>query len=336
MKHAEKRRITELNNQERNGPERMKEVLFLNPVFKQMIWGGNRMSKEYGYQIPGDNTGECWAISAHANGDCTIKGGSYDTTPLSTLWKEHKELFGNSKEAVFPLLIKIIDAKADLSIQVHPDDAYAKENEAGAMGKTECWYILDCDKDAKIVIGHHAKDKQELRQMIEENRWNDLISVRPIKKGDFFQIEPGTVHAIKAGTLILETQQSSDITYRLYDYGRLQNGKPRELHIDKSIDVIRCPHTEQSGDKSVRTVEDATIETLVSCNFYEVEKCNVHGSAHFDTDGVYRLFSVIEGSGSIDGTEITKGTHFIVPSNYGSYELKGDITLISSIAKEKR
>lgn len=294
------------------------------------------MRKEYGYAIPGEDTGECWAISAHANGDCTIQGGKYHGIALSELWKNHRELFGNSKEERFPLLVKIIDAKTDLSIQVHPDDAYAKENENGASGKTECWYILDCDEEAQIVIGHNAKDKQELRQMIEEKRWGDLIKVRPVKKGDFFQIEPGTVHAIKAGTLILETQQSSDVTYRLYDYGRLQNGKPRELHIEKSIDVIRCPHVEQSNHTSLRENENASIETLVSCRFYEVEKITVNGKADFHTDGTYRLFSVIEGNGRVDGYELKKGTHFIVPSNYETYHLEGNMTLISPIAKEER
>lgn len=310
----------------------MKEILFLNPVFKQMIWGGNRMRSEFGYDIPGENTGECWAISAHPGGDGTIRGGAFDGMHLSELFCTHKELFGNTGEEVFPLLVKIIDAKADLSIQVHPDDAYAKEKEHGALGKTECWYILDCDEDAKIVIGHHAKDKQELRQMIEENRWDELIQVRPIKKGDFFQIEPGTVHAIKAGTLILETQQSSDITYRLYDYGRLQNGKPRELHIEKSIDVIRCPQQVPDGTRSTVRAGDAKVDTLVSCRFYEVKKIVLKGTMQAETGGIYRLFSVIEGSGTIDGRKIKKGDHFILPSSYGCYELMGDMTLISSIA----
>lgn len=312
----------------------MKEILFLKPVFKQMIWGGDRMAKEYGYDIPGDNTGECWAISAHQNGDGTIAGGTYDGWQLSRLLAEHKELFGNSTEEVFPLLIKIIDAKADLSIQVHPDDAYAGKNENGSLGKTECWYILDCDPDATIVVGHNAKDKDELRQMISENRWDELIRVRPIKKGDFFQIEPGTVHAIKAGTLILETQQSSDVTYRLYDYGRLQNGKPRELHIEKSIDVIGCPHKEQSSERETTKNGGAKTELMVSCPFYTVEKTELNGTAVFDTDGKYRLCSIIEGEGSIDGTAVKKGDHFILPSGYGEYSLTGSMALISSFAGE--
>ncbi len=315
---------------------RLKEILFLKPVFKQMIWGGNRMAAEYGYELPGEDTGECWAISAHANGDGTIQGGTYDGWQLSRLYREHRELFGNSTEEVFPLLVKIIDAKADLSIQVHPDDAYAAEKENGSLGKTECWYILDCEENATIVVGHHAKDKEELRLMIEENRWDDLIDTRPIHKGDFFQIEPGTVHAIKAGTLILETQQSSDITYRLYDYGRLQNGKPRELHIEKSIDVIRCPQEERKEEYPVECFEGARIQTMVSCLFYTVKKIMLRGQANLETKGIYQLFSVIDGEGTLDGTPLKKGDHFILPSGYDSCLLTGNMELITSYTKEKQ
>ena len=291
------------------------------------------MRSEYGYNIPGEDTGECWAISAHANGDCTVTGGTYDGVSLSSLYREHRELFGNSKEEVFPLLIKIIDAKADLSIQVHPDDTYANVNENGALGKTECWYILDCDEDATIVIGHNAKDKAELKSMIEGNRWNELISPRPIKKGDFFQITPGTVHAIKEGTLILETQQSSDITYRLYDYGRLQNGKPRELHLEKSMDVITCPHTDTLATGDVVQIKDAKVETLVSCKYYSVKKISLNGETELSREGLYQLFSVISGSGSIDGREIKKGDHFMLPAGYDTYKLVGEMELITSFTE---
>jgi len=308
----------------------LREILFLSPVFKQMIWGGNRMATEYGYNIPGDNTGECWAISAHKNGDDTILGGTYDGWSLSRLYAEHRELFGDSKEEVFPLLVKIIDAKADLSIQVHPDDVYANANENGSLGKTECWYILDCDEDATIVIGHNAKDKQELTEMIAQNRWSELICARKVHKGDFFQIEPGTVHAIKAGTLILETQQSSDVTYRLYDYGRLQNGQPRELHIEKSIDVIGCPHRDVVAEGTVKKVQDAEIHTMVECCYYTVKKICLNGEADLPMDGSYQLFSVIEGDGRIDGTPIKKGDHFILPTGYGVFRLSGDMEIMIS------
>ena len=221
----------------------MKQILYLTPVLREMLWGGRRLA-EFGYDLPQGNIGECWGVSAHEKGDCTVRGGRYDGKKLSELWHEEPELFGGGPAVYgdFPLLIKIIDAQDDLSIQVHPDDAYAKEHENGACGKTECWYVLDAAPGAGIVIGHNAKKAEELRSMVTEGRFRELIREVPVKKGDFFQIEPGTVHAIKKGTLLLETQESSDVTYRLYDYDRLQNGVKRPLHIDKSLDVIRVPN----------------------------------------------------------------------------------------------
>ena len=288
------------------------------------------MRAEYGYDIPGDDTGECWAVSAHAKGDCTVRGGEFDGMTLSKLWKERRDVFGNVPGEEFPLLIKIIDAKADLSIQVHPDDAYAGEHENGALGKTECWYILDCDKDAQIVVGHNAASKEELKSMIAEGRWEELIRVRPIQKGDFFQIEPGTVHAIKKGNLILETQQSSDITYRLYDYGRLQNGKPRELHIEKSIDVIRCPHEDVQTGRITKAFVGGELETLVVCQFYTVQKLTADGRFMLSQEGPFTIASVIEGEGWIDGVSVKKGDHFILPAGFGSFEVEGKMTMIVS------
>lgn len=308
----------------------MAELLFLEPVFKEMIWGGNRLATDFGYEIPSDHTGECWAISAHDNGDCTVKNGTYEGKKLSELWKQHHELFGSVQGDRFPLLIKIIDAKADLSIQVHPDDEYAKKNENGSYGKTECWYILDCEKNTNIVVGHNAKNKEELKSMIEQKQWGELIRQIPIKKGDFFQITPGTVHAIKAGTLILETQQNSDITYRLYDYDRLQNGKPRELHLNKSIDVIRCPYEGQKNEFETTQMEHAVVTQLVQCEFYTVDKIDVTGSQQFKTNAPFLIASVIEGEGNIDGIKVKKGDHFILPNGYDTFTLEGTLSLITS------
>lgn len=300
-----------------------KEVLFLQPVFKEMIWGGQRLRSDFGYEIPGDQTGECWAISAHKNGDCKVTGGTYDGQSLSRLWNEHRELFGNYPGDTFPLLIKIIDAKEDLSIQVHPNDAYAKEHENGSLGKTECWYILDCEPDTDIVIGHNAKTKDELTQMIDQGRFDDLIRTQPVHKGDFFQIDPGTVHAIKGGTLILETQQNSDITYRVYDYGRLTNGKPRELHVEKSKDVIKVPFEleQQSGDA----------ETLITCGYYTVKHYVVDGERALTQDQPFMNLSVIDGEGTLDGRSLKKGDHLILPAGYGDFTLKGHMELIASM-----
>lgn len=308
----------------------MGEIIFLEPVFKSMIWGGDRMHKEFGYSIPDDHTGECWAISAHPKGDCRIIGGAYRGKHLSWLWENHRELFGNIPGKEFPLLIKIIDAKADLSIQVHPDDVYAGEHEEGALGKTECWYILDCPEDGTLVLGHNARDCGELKQLITENRWEELIRHMPIRKGDFLQIEPGTVHAIKAGTMLLETQQSSDITYRLYDYDRLDHGKPRQLHIEQSIDVIRCPHEDIPVSGKIIDFGDCRVEELISCSYYTVSKLVLQGRQELLQDRSFKNISVISGEGSIDGTAIRKGDHFILPAGYGTYLLEGDLELIES------
>ena len=206
-----------------------KEILFLNPVFTHNIWGGTKLREEYGYDVEGDDIGECWGVAAHENGNCTVKNGEFAGQTLADLWDSHRELFGGIDGVRFPLLIKIIDAKDDLSIQVHPDDAYAAEHENGSFGKMECWYILDCKEDSTLVIGHNARTKEELCDMIEGKKWKEFIREIPVKKGDFIQIDPGTVHAIKGGITLLETQQNSDITYRVYDYDRLSNGKPRDL-----------------------------------------------------------------------------------------------------------
>ena len=233
----------------------------------------------------------------------------------------------------FPLLIKIIDAKADLSIQVHPDNAYAAKNENGSLGKTECWYILDAPKGATLVIGHNAKTKEELNSMIREGRWNEFIRQVPVKKGDFIQIDPGTVHEIKGGIQILETQQNSDVTYRVYDYDRLSNGKPRELHVDKSIDVITVPA--KSVEDSILSAEkieamDTPMKLLIACNYYKVWKIDVDAPLTITQDYPFLIMSVIDGDGLINGQMIKKGDHFILPSGYGKVDLQGKMSIIAS------
>ncbi len=314
----------------------MKELLFTEPIFKEAIWGGSRLRDVYGYEIPSDHTGECWAISAHKNGDCRIASGTFKGMTLSSLWENHRELFGDTcsgKE--FPLLIKIIDAKNDLSIQVHPDNVYAAEHENGSLGKTECWYVLDCDENATIVIGHHAANREEVREMIEGKRWSEFIRRIPVKKGDFFQIDPGCVHAIKGGTLILETQQSSDITYRVYDYDRLSDGKPRQLHIRQSIDVIRAPFREDQTDKPVVTAdrENGRKLHLVTCPYYTCDKIDVKTWWEEDFGNDFANVSILEGQGTVNGISVKKGQHFIVPAGYGVCRFEGSLSFICSQAK---
>ena len=327
-------KIIESNGRELTVNKKTRPILFLNPVFKEMIWGGNQLAEKFGYEIPGDKTGECWAVSAHPNGDCTVREGEYAGRKLSELFKEEPELFGNLPLDRFPLLIKIIDAKADLSIQVHPDDAYAKVHENGSLGKTECWYILDCPEDATLVVGHNAGSREELKEMIDQKRWSELIREVPVKKGDFIQINPGTVHAIKGGLMILETQQNSDITYRVYDYDRLSNGKPRELHVQQSIDVITVPAP--SAEDSVSHAADLpanTMNELIACDYYKVYKLTVTEPVSFEQEHPFLIMSVIEGEGLVNGQMIRKGDHFILPSGFGKVELQGDMTLIASSVK---
>ncbi len=309
----------------------MEPILFLEPVFKQMIWGGSRLKEQFGYDIPGEDTGECWAISAHPNGDCAIREGIYRGKTLSQLWASHPELFGNLQSDRFPLLIKIIDARDDLSIQVHPDDCYAREHENGSLGKTECWYILDCPQDAALVVGHNAGTRQELAEMIHEGRWTELIRRIPVKKGDFIQINPGTVHAIQGGMMILETQQNSDITYRVYDYGRLTDKKPRQLHVEQSIDVITVPAP--SAAESVSSAAELpknALQELISCDYYRVWKLELDGELSFEQTHPFLNVSVIEGQGTVNGEELKKGDHFILPYGFGKAKLQGNMMLIMS------
>ena len=317
------------------------QPLFLKPIFKEMIWGGSALRDEFNYDIPSDKTGECWAISANENGDCTVETrdfSEYSGKTLSELWVNNKELWGRAGEAeVFPLLTKLISAETDLSIQVHPDDIYAKANENGSLGKTECWYIVDAKENATIVIGHNAKDKEELRKYIENRDFLGLIREIPVKKGDFFFIEPGTVHAIKGGTIILETQQNSDITYRLYDYDRLQNGKPRELHIDKCLDVIECPfEVKEPYHREIMEFENGSlVRNMVICPLFEVDYVKTENTVNLLQNTDFTLVSVLKGSGRLKNKEnseweIKKGEHFILPYGFGNYELIGNLEVIIS------
>lgn len=306
-------------------------ILFLEPVLKEMVWGGSRLGTDFGYRIPGTETGECWGISAHPNGDDPVEDNRFVGKTLSELWRDDRYLFGDLDLDRFPLLIKVIDAKDNLSIQVHPDDNYARAHENGSLGKTECWYILDCPQGAELVIGHNANTKEELEAMIRNGQWDDFIRRLPVKKGDFIQIEPGTVHAITRGCMILETQQNSDITYRVYDYGRLTDGKPRELHVEKSIDVIQVPaKPAESCVKSVRDLPENRWVELIACDCYQVFKMNLNGRAAFDQKYPFFNVSVIDGCGIINGQVIKKGDHFILPDKFGIVELTGEMELIAS------
>ncbi len=313
----------------------MTEPLFLKPVFQERIWGGTELKTKFGYEIPSEHTGECWAISGHMNGPSIIENGPFAGKTLIDLWNEERQLFGDMEGNVFPLLTKILDANADLSVQVHPNDEYANLHENGELGKTECWYIIDCKEGAEMIYGHTAQSKEEFSSMIEKGEWNHLLRRVSIKPGDFFYVPSGTVHALCEGTLVLETQQSSDTTYRVYDYDRKdQNGQTRELHIEKSIDVSMVPHQDAKVQITKTIVPNAELTTFVETEFFSVYKWDISGLSSFNQDQPFMLFSVINGEGTLKTTEGTypleKGAHFILPSGIGDFEFEGNLSLIVS------
>lgn len=308
----------------------MKKILHLEPVLHEKIWGGTELRDQFGYAIPSDHTGECWAISGHPNGDCRVTNPEFGGQTLGQLFRTRRELFGNIPGDVFPLLVKIIDARQDLSIQVHPDDAYAKVHENGSLGKTECWYVLDSKPGTMVIIGHNAGTREEMRQMVAEGKWDQLLRQVPLRRGDFFQINPGCLHALKGGSLILETQQSSDVTYRFYDYDRLENGKKRELHIEKSLDVTTVPFVPDRTVPETETVGDAGITHLVTCPFYSVYRAVLHGAAGLTFRAPFVNVSIIGGEGTLDGEPVKKGDHMVLTANYGPCRLEGNMELVYS------
>ncbi|MFB7141952.1 mannose-6-phosphate isomerase, class I [Gottfriedia sp. NPDC056225] len=311
------------------------DLFFFRPVFQERIWGGTQLKKNFNYEIPNDKIGECWAISAHENGPSVVANGECKGLTLSELWTQQRHLFGNLEGEKFPLLTKILDAKDDLSVQVHPNDTYAQINENGELGKTECWYVLDCEEDAELVLGHNAQSKAEFLSTVEENKWDEVLRRVKIKPGDFFYIPSGTVHAICKSTLILETQQNSDTTYRLYDYDRRDdNGNLRELHIEKSMDVIIFPHVDANPVRNEYQQEGTLITEFINNEFFSVERWKVTATTNLSNNNPFILASVVEGAGSISINEEThsliKGSHFLIPFYVKEFTIDGKMVIIAS------
>ncbi|GAA0493254.1 mannose-6-phosphate isomerase, class I [Salinibacillus aidingensis] len=314
-----------------------KEPIFLKPVFQERIWGGQKLRTEYGYQIPSEQTGEAWVISAHPNGPSIIQNGPLQGHTLKEAWENHAELFNkrSSRHEAYPLLVKILDANADLSVQVHPDDSYAREVEGEPYGKTECWYVLSAEENSEIIFGHHAKTREQLEQMMDQGEWNDLLQRVKVKQGDFIYVPSGTLHAIGKGIVILETQQSSDITYRVYDYDRTDDqGNKRELHLDRAKQVTKVPHKPVDFSRDKRVVDDLTITSLAEAQYFAVSHWHLNGRTMQKLDKDFLQVSVIEGNAEItvEGKtyEANKGTHFILPYGIEEYELTGNAELIVS------
>lgn len=308
--------------------------MFLEPVLQERIWGGESL-QDFGYKLSSNLTGECWGISAHPNGFSVVKSGIYKGMTIEQLSNQFQELFGNYKENKFPLLTKILDANKDLSVQVHPNDRYAYENENSELGKTECWYIIDCKEGAEMVYGHYARTKDEFKEMIENGAWDQLLRRVPIKPGDFFYVPSGTIHALCEGTLVLETQQSSDTTYRVYDYDRVdQKGNKRELHFEKAIEVSSIPHVDYDLTFKVTEENGAVITTYVQEEYFSVYKWEIKQEASFQQNKDFQLVSIIDGEAILTTIEgeffIKKGDHFILPAKMGNFVIKGNAIAIVS------
>ncbi len=310
------------------------EILKLNPVFKDYLWGGTKLRDEYGFESNLDILAEGWMLSCHKDGQNTISNGQFENQTLTEIIKNNPDFLGKNgrKFEYFPILIKLIDAKNDLSVQVHPDNEYAMRVEK-EYGKTECWYILDCDDDAELIYGFNRElSREEFKKAVEENTFLDLVNKVKVKKGDLFFIEAGTLHAIGKGILLAEIQQNSNTTYRVYDYGRLgADGKPRELHTAKAIDVTSCtPPTRDTKPEGEIIVKDGySRQLLTKCDLFNVEKITVTKAfTDIADDESFVSVLITDGNGKIDDIEIKKGDSLFIPANYGEFQISGNIEAI--------
>jgi mannose-6-phosphate isomerase len=293
-------------------------ILFFKPFFSSRPWHGKKLSKIYGCP---EDTGEAWIVSGYHDKSSTILNGDYKGQTLEQLFNEHKEdLFGLPNEKEFPLLLKVIDADENLSVQVHPDNDYAAKRHNG-NGKFECWYFLPENSAKEVVVGTTAKSREEMQKAIDEHHVMDVIKHAPLKAGDYMSIVPGTVHALKGGSLVLETQQPSDITYRLYDYDR----KPaRELHIEDSLNVIDFLAEPKVQDFSKDSYDENKYFTF---DKFEVKSRVTKNAKKFN------IVYIIDGEGTINGENVKQYDSLIVFSNENEVVFDGKMTLAFIQAK---
>ncbi|MGL4616658.1 MAG: type I phosphomannose isomerase catalytic subunit [Mycoplasmoidaceae bacterium] len=282
-------------------------IIFLKPYLDEKIWGGNRL-KEYGYELKSNNIGEALIVSALEKMPSTIINKELFGVSLKDFYESNRDFFGNYC-GEYPILTKIIDANDDLSVQVHPDNEYAKIRH-NKLGKNECWYILDAKENASIIYGLKTNNRKETEDFLNKKKWDDLLNEIKVKKGDVIYVESGIVHAIKKGILIYELQQSSDITYRLYDYDRIDDyNNPRELHIEDALNVIKYNNIKNACDE----------KNLISNEYFSLMKIDIDGTKRISIDNAKWLeVTVIDGSGTVDNLNFKKGSIFLIRNNYES------------------
>ncbi len=311
----------------------------LKPAGKDYLWGGHRLKDDFSKEIDMEPLAETWECSTHPDGPSIVASGAHKGMFLTEVLKEHPEYMGThpKTDGGLPILIKFIDAKQDLSVQVHPDDEYARKYEHGSLGKTEMWYVLDATKNARLVYGfYHDISKEKLKKSLEEGTVERYLQKVKVKKDDLFYIEAGTVHAIGAGILIAEIQECSNITYRMYDYNRMdKDGKPRTLHIERALEVANRigTQTPRQPMRVLRYQKGCASELLCRCKYFQVERQLINTEkcremADFQTDGnSFQVLLCVDGCGTLFGEgemiHFFKGDCIFVPADSMPLKLHG-------------
>jgi mannose-6-phosphate isomerase len=306
-------------------------IFKLKAPLKDYIWGGNKLKSEFGKQTDLKIIAESWELSCHPDGESIIKNGEFKGETLSKVLSDNKSFLGKNCDSFekFPMLIKLIDANDKLSIQVHPEDDYANRFENGEYGKTEVWYIVDAEPNAKLIYGFNKTiSKDELKKAITDNTLSEIVNFVPVKKGDVFFIPAGLVHAICEGILICEIQQNSNTTYRVYDWGRLDaNGNSRELHINKALDVSKLEgETQTDFSLLVNKIGENSVATISECKYFKSYKYDILNSITLNCDeNSFHTITFLEGAGEIKNGEsmvtFSKGTSLFIPANTGDYSI---------------
>ena len=303
----------------------------LEPAYKNYIWGGTRLNKEYNKTSPYDITAESWELSCHDDGLCLIADGCFKGKTLKEVVAENPDVLGKNGKAFdfFPILIKLIDAADKLSVQVHPDDEYALANE-NSYGKTEMWYVVDAEEDASLVYGL-KKDvtKEEFLDCAKNNGLMDILNFVPVKKGDVFFIRSGMIHAIGKGILIAEIQQNSNLTYRVYDYDRRdKEGNLRPLHTEKAATVADLSKVQDGGFAEITQISE-NVRRLSECKYFTVDEIKVNETYEIKNDDSFVCLTVVSGNGTVSGLEVNAGSSVFVPCGESAI-INGSMTVLAS------